>query len=480
MIDYKHGAWGMGVLFMKRGSVIPKALVWSLPCATITVLLHIFWDTQKGDNNAEMEGINTIWSGYTFVLGFLIVFRSNQAYSRFWESVTLFHQITGEWTSAVSNLLSFCSPNIDKQREVEDFRQYLIRLLSLLHCNALQTICDLADDTLEVLNLGGIDAASMLHLRTSPDRCEIVMLWIERLIIEADRKKTLEVPPPILSRAFQELSRGMVSVTNVRKIRKVPFPFPYSQYLSYMLILHWILTPLVASQTVLKPWWAGIIVFVVSTSYWTLFYIAQEIDQPFGEDANDLPVREMQREFNAKLEFFVQPLSWTVPDFSLDDEDALEVKVLNSSFTLRQHSEEIRSRKSSIRVDGVDTEPAALVKDPIFSATDFFVSPESPDLYLNHPLELAELQNFLSSLIEPELESKVLWRDLEEKVLRRAPESSSSVRPGEEADGLTKLSPHELSRRLQSYLETQPPALDTELRMLDQLLTEKFRRLRRI
>ena len=202
--------------------MIPKALVWSLPCATITVLLHIFWDTQKGDNNAEMEGINTIWSGYTFVLGFLIVFRSNQAYSRFWESVTLFHQITGEWTSAVSNLLSFCSPNIDKQREVEDFRQYLIRLLSLLHCNALQTICDLADDTLEVLNLGGIDAASMLHLRTSPDRCEIVMLWIERLIIEADRKKTLEVPPPILSRAFQELSRGMVSVTNVRKTERCP------------------------------------------------------------------------------------------------------------------------------------------------------------------------------------------------------------------------------------------------------------------
>lgn len=36
--------------------------------------------------------------------------------------------------------------------------------------------------------------------------------------------------------------------------------------------------------------------FVVSTSFWTLFYIAQEIDQPFGEDANDLPVRDMQKE----------------------------------------------------------------------------------------------------------------------------------------------------------------------------------------
>ncbi|CAE7676603.1 unnamed protein product, partial [Symbiodinium necroappetens] len=80
---------------------------------------------------------------------------------------------------------------------------------------------------------------------------------------------------------------------------------------------------------------------------------------------------------------------------------------------------------------------------------------------------------------EPELESNSVWRDLEEKVLRKAPESSSSVR-SEEPDILTKLSPHELSQRLQSYLKTRPPALDAELRVLDQLLTEKFRRLRRI
>ena len=33
----------------------------------------------------------------------------------------------------------------------------------------------------------------------------------------------------------------------------------------------------------------------------TLFYIAQEIDQPFGEDPNDLPVVQMQSDFNHKL-----------------------------------------------------------------------------------------------------------------------------------------------------------------------------------
>ncbi|CAE7329986.1 unnamed protein product [Symbiodinium pilosum] len=330
MIVYEHGTWGMQVLLRLRGSVIPKALVWSVPCAVVTVILHLYWN--KPETNSEMEGIDNIWSGFTFVLGFLIVFRSNQAYSRFWESVTLFHQISGEWTSAFSNILAFCSSDIEKGAQVHEFRQYLTRLMSLLHCSALQTTCELDDDSLEVLDIGAISNQGLLHFRDSPDRCETVLLWLERLIVEAEQSKLLNVPPPILSRAFQELSRGMVNMTNLKKIRDVPFPFPYAQFLSWLLVIHWTLTPLVASQTVLKPWWAGIFVFVVETSYWTLFYIAQEIDQPFGEDANDLPVREMQRKFNAKLDFFIQPKSYTLPSINLDASQ--HICFLASSFSV--------------------------------------------------------------------------------------------------------------------------------------------------
>jgi len=331
MIIYPNGTWGLSVLLMRRGSVLPKALVWSIPCALGTVILHLYWEGEKGDENAEMEGIQTVWSSFSFVLGFLIVFRSNQAYSRFWESVTLFHQMTGEWMSAFSNLLAFLTLEEDRQTEVAEFRQLIIRLMSLMHCNALQTTCELEDDSLEVLDLGGFDRQSILHLKSSPDRCESVLLWIECLIIQAERRQVLDVPPPILSRSFQELSRGMVSLTNLRKIRDVPFPFPYAQFLTYMLLTHWLLTPLVASQLVLKPWWAGLIVFAVTTAFWTLFYIAQEIDQPFGEDANDLPVREMQRNFNSKLEYFVKPNSWRVPELRLDASQ--QVKVLRSTYS---------------------------------------------------------------------------------------------------------------------------------------------------
>jgi len=302
MIIYPNGTWGLSVLLMRRGSVLPKALVWSIPCVLGTVILHLYWEGEKGDENAEMEGIQTVWSSFSFVLGFLIVFRSNQAYSRFWESVTLFHQMTGEWMSAFSNLLAFLTLEEDRQTEVAEFRQLIIRLMSLMHCNALQTTCELEDDSLEVLDLGGFDRQSILHLKSSPDRCESVLLWIECLIIQAERRQVLDVPAPILSRSFQELSRGMVSLTNLRKIRDVP-----------------------------KPWWAGLIVFAVTTAFWTLFYIAQEIDQPFGEDANDLPVRDMQRNFNSKLEYFVKPTSWRVPELRLDASQ--QVKVLRSTYS---------------------------------------------------------------------------------------------------------------------------------------------------
>jgi len=305
--------------------VIPKAICWSLPCAAATVLLHLYWGVLKGEENQELEGLGQIWSSFTFVFGFLIVFRSNQAYSRFWESVTLFHQTSGEWMSAFSNLLAFCSTKPEKSEEVAQFRFALMRLFSLLHCNALQNTSDLADDSLEILDVGGFSKRSLLHLKNSPDRTETVLLWIERLILDADRDKTLDVPAPILSRAFQELSRGMVTVTDLRKIRDVPFPFPYSQFLSLMLLAHWVLTPIVASQVIAKPYWAGIIVFVVSTAYWTLFYIAQEIDQPFGDDSNDLPVADMQREFNAKLEYFCLPMASQVPNVKMDTDYRLLV-----------------------------------------------------------------------------------------------------------------------------------------------------------
>ncbi|CAL1163269.1 unnamed protein product, partial [Cladocopium goreaui] len=446
MIDYKHGVWGMGVLLKRRGSVIPKALVWSLPCAIITVLLHQSVESEKGNDSLEMEGIMTIWSSFTFVLGFLIVFRSNQAYSRFWESVTLFQQTSGEWTSALSNLLSFCRLDEEVNFEVLKFQQYLIKLLSLLHCSALQTMCELDDDSLEILSLTGIEEKSLRHLKNSPDRAETVLLWIEKLIIDANNRNLFEVPAPILSRAFQELSQGMVGVNDVRKIRMVPFPFPYSQYLSLMLVCHWMLTPVMASQLVVKPYWAGVIVFVVSTSFWTLFYIAQEIDQPFGEDANDLPVREMQKDFNEKLEYFTDPLSYTLPAFNPRNMDQKKTQVMDSSFTFNRDSIGSRTHSDLGRLEEGKVTSSCESSDPSDSAV-LTAGGFTCGVKAHEPLNLEELRHLIEGLQAPS-EVSLLWRELEDHQIL-PPSTATDAASG---SGSTLMSLQQLTAALEDFL----------------------------
>ncbi|CAE8714198.1 unnamed protein product, partial [Polarella glacialis] len=234
-----------------------------------------------------------IWSGYTFVLGFLIVFRNNQAYNRFWEGTSLTKQMKGQWFVSFSGLFAFCSRDKAKKADVARFQTVLVRLASLLHCSALQQICDLEDNSLEIINSDEMDLISMNFLRSFANPQEVVTNWIQRMIVEAVDSGTIDISAPVLSRTFQELGNGLISLNNARKIKDVQFPFPYAQMISCMLFVHW-----------------------------SLFYIALEIDQPFGEDANDLPIHEMQQEWNNSLLTLLLPYSQVIPSFSITSEES--------------------------------------------------------------------------------------------------------------------------------------------------------------
>ena len=112
--------------------------------------------------------------------------------------------------------------------DVKLFKQLMVRLLSLLHCTALQQVCELDDDTLEVISLDCIDPRKIKFLKAVDDPPDLMISWIQRTIVLANDKLIIDIPPPILSRAFQELARGQVNLTNCQKLKRVPFPFPYA------------------------------------------------------------------------------------------------------------------------------------------------------------------------------------------------------------------------------------------------------------
>lgn len=325
MIDYDPNSWSH--LFLRcKGSVFPKTIAVSIWPALAAAILRYFLD--KSPELSDLMGLgdasHNIFGGFSFVLGFLVVYRSQQGYSRWWEGGTLLCQIRGEFVNSYSSLLAFCNGDPQYAQEVQRFQQQLVRLYSLLYCTALQQVTPNATDvtacalnTFELINLDGFDPESLKFLRTCPDMLEIVLQWIQRLIVENHDANVLKIPAPILTRVFGELGHGIVHLNNARKIKDFPFPFPLAQMTLVMLVFHSAVTPLICAAAISTTFWAAGVAFVVVVSYWSVLFIANELEMPYGDDPNDLPLFDMSMDMNRSLKQLTEPLARQVPYFRL-------------------------------------------------------------------------------------------------------------------------------------------------------------------
>jgi len=321
MINYEVGRWGVGGLFSLRGSVFPKAICLAVPNAIIAFTLHwaFHMNDLAGQDDFSLAGVGSIWGAFTTVLGFLIVFRNNQAYTRFWGGSGEVYQVMGQWVHAAGDVISFCSHDPGKYEEVRRFQHLFVRLMSLLFCAALQRAGELDDDRFDVIEYASLDKESLGFIVEAEveERPEIFSQWLNRLILDASNSGVIQIPAPILSRAFWELHQGKMDMrAGVRILKDVPFPFAYAQILSGSLLVHWVLTPIMAAQVIESRIWCAFACFIVIMAFWSLLYIAFQIDNPFGDDLNDLPVQEMMRKFNKSLMLLLHPMAQNAPKFS--------------------------------------------------------------------------------------------------------------------------------------------------------------------
>mmetsp|Transcript_152132 Transcript_152132/g.291363 ORF Transcript_152132/g.291363 Transcript_152132/m.291363 type:complete len:692 (-) Transcript_152132:150-2225(-) len=313
-------------LFKVYGSVFPKALVVSIPSMFVSAgFVFCIHDRDMFENFKDPESVmnnNAIWGGFSFLVGFLVVFRTSQAYNRFWEGCTQMHKMGAEWFDSCSSLMAFCKHSEVDRALILQFQNMLIRLFSMLHAAALGEIedCGSAENYMEVqaFNMELIDAESVENealraIRDSDAKVELIFQWIQQLVVENIKTGVLSIPPPILSRSFQEIATGMVHFHEAMKISNVPFPFPYAQTCDCLLMFHWFLVPFISSQWVTKAWWAGVFSFIQVFTFWTLNLIAVELENPFGTDPNDIDGAHMQLEMNNHLRLLIRPETWKTP-----------------------------------------------------------------------------------------------------------------------------------------------------------------------
>jgi len=289
--------------------VLRQALCMAVPCALLAVCLKAFSQIEVVQQNSFMRQFalfqvlnnSSAYSGFSLVLGFLVVFRTQMAYNRFWEGVSAAQRMSAEWFDSTSSILAFTKVCKADQSMRLKFERKFVKFLSLLHGVAVKSLRDLDDLKLGEGDLEGLCPESAHSLQESPYPATVIFQWVQDIVVQAMEDKVLTVPPPILSRVFNELANGMVAYHDCLKIQGTNVPLPYKQMTKILMGAHWFITPVVMCMWTDWITWTFIMTLVQSMIFWGLYFTAHQIEYPFQTGEISYSVTALHNEFNSNL-----------------------------------------------------------------------------------------------------------------------------------------------------------------------------------
>lgn len=139
--------------------------------------------------------------------------------------------------------------------------------------------------------------------------------WVLRAIGRRSQQGGINASPPVFSRVYQVFSDGMMGYNNAVKLHDTPFPFPYSQFIFFNLIIFsltvpWLVSAKIGDNKGEVADWGGKVVccvvsFIIVLVYFALNEVARELEDPFNHDPNELPLVVYQRNFNQRIQALV-------------------------------------------------------------------------------------------------------------------------------------------------------------------------------
>lgn len=303
--------WPQALVRITRQPRFWNALGISIPCGLLGAGLK-YW--QNHIDEFKFAGVVTESGAYaaiTFLLGFLMSFRVNSAFQRFWSGCDLVNSITGDLFNCASSTVAFCNGSTAKEKDILEFQYMVVRLLSLMSAVVfaeLEKICDGSEGIeegigteFELIDILGLDENVLDFLAKQRWKVDVVYQWIQIHLVLGMNKGIFSLPPPVVARALQELGSSKARFHEALKIAEFPFPFPYMAALQLLLVTHWAITPLVTSRWTDYAAWAFLFAFIATFSIWFFVGVALEMEKPFGVTENAIDVRHIQKILNHRL-----------------------------------------------------------------------------------------------------------------------------------------------------------------------------------
>ena len=167
--------------------------------------------------------------------------------------------------------------------------------------------------------IGGVSDKEIRYLQMARGpyaKTQLCWQWLSEFIIREHLAGSLgKVGAPIISRVVQFLSDGMTGYNQSRKIMFIPFPFVHGQLSVFFVVTMIFLVPLLMDQYTDSIWFGVLLTFLSVSCLSGIHEVARELENPFRNIPNELPVVTLMAEFNEAL---VTMYSGYHPDFFWD------------------------------------------------------------------------------------------------------------------------------------------------------------------
>jgi putative membrane protein len=258
-----------------EGSVVPEVLPRSLLCGLFGVVIYIL---HLLNIKVSLPILGSIIPN--IVLGLLLVFRTNTAYERFWEG----RKAWGTLVNTVRNLSRQILVAISEQQPRD--RQAKVAAVKLLPAFAIALKLHLRSEPVNAELEANLSSEQFHRLKTMNHPPLEIAFWISSYLQEQAQQDKLDRYQ--LSDMVQLLNY-MIDVAGIcERILRTPIPLAYSIHLKQLLMIYSLSLPFQMVDQL--EWMTGPIVALISFTLLGIEEIGIQIEDPFGHDANDLPL----------------------------------------------------------------------------------------------------------------------------------------------------------------------------------------------
>jgi putative membrane protein len=271
----KHKFHWVQLAFQLKGSVIPSIVDRVVLCGLFGVFIstiHFFgFHVSKPIFGTVIPSI---------VLGLLLVFRTNTAYERFWEGRKC-------WGNLVNNTRNLARQILISIKEIgPQDRAKKISVLRLVLAFAVATKLHLRGEPVNAELEELMSSEQYIKLKTMNHPPLEIAFWIGDYLQHQAARQKLD---PYYLPTIQGLLNNLVdNLGSCERILKTPIPLAYAIHLKQLLLLYCLLLPFQLIEEL--GWLTGPTVALVSFTLFGIEAIGIEIENPFGYDANDLPL----------------------------------------------------------------------------------------------------------------------------------------------------------------------------------------------